>query len=216
MLVLAALGADGGRGAVRSIASWAIDQGRRPGVLDLCCEDFSEADTPPTKGACTVPRASIPEGVEKFRAEPPEARAAVMEQLRRYESASDLLIVRIPPRHRIALMQAAFLTGGLVLPIDGSDEALCEAQILSRQVSECFDGVAVWPFLCAREELDRFRAMARDFQALDVQPLDVEDPAAVAILGLLSPPPEEGFLAALLALPGSPAAELVRLDDLRL
>jgi hypothetical protein len=216
MLALAALGADEGRDALRSIALWAVEHGRRPGVLDLCCEDASGADTPPAKSVCSIPRASIPDGVGQFRAQRPDARAAVVEHLRRHESASDLLIVRIPPRHRIALMQAAFLTGGLVLPIDGSDEVFYEASNVLREVSEYFDGVAVWPYPCAREGLERFRAMARDFLALDVQPLDVEDPNAVAILGLLSPAPEEGFVAALLEPAGLPIAGLVRLDDLLL
>jgi hypothetical protein len=199
MLALAALGDDEGRGALRSITLWAIAQGRHPAVLDLCGEEAAGTGTAPAQGGHDIPLASIPGGVEQLRARSDGARTAVLEQLRRQEAAADLLIVRIPPGHRFTLMQAAFITGGLVVPLDGSDEALHEAWNALREIRECFEGVAVWPYPSTRDGLDRFRGMARGFLDLDVQPLDVEDPEAVAILDRLSPPPEEGFVAALLA-----------------
>jgi hypothetical protein len=127
-------------------------------------------------------------------------------------------VVRIPVRYRMTVARAAFLGGGLILPIDDSDRTLDEAFRLSREIVESFSGLTLWPFAPARAMLERYLAMARDFLRVEPVPLDRDGLELEPMLGSLPEPPGEGFAAALLT-PGvapPPAPELLQLDSIRL
>jgi hypothetical protein len=139
MLVIAALGADEGRAALIAAARWGLGSGRRPAALDLGCGSVAPEGGAREGGggaiepdAPRLPLACVPCGLERLGLERAEIVAELLERLRRHEWACDLLLVRIPPRSRVLLMQAAFLAGGLVLPLDDSDTVLREAFSLSR------------------------------------------------------------------------------------
>jgi hypothetical protein len=221
LLVIAGLGVDAGGAALRSAGLWATRLGRHPAVFELGRSERRQSEGGESirelpRGP-RVPVARVPCGPERLKEEPPEVVLAVMERLRRHESASDLLLVRIPASHRMTLMRAAFLAGGLVLPLDDSDETLDAAFRISREALESFLELSIWPFATTPATLDRYLAMTLDF--LKVRPTPF-DPARLDLgnaLETLSPAPEEGFLTALLA-PGSPAlpAELIQIDSMPL
>jgi hypothetical protein len=221
MLVVAGLGADGGDAALRSAGLWAAQLGRRPAVVELSWSDPSRGKTgTQTHGPVSetrVPVARISCGPERLKEEAPEVVAAVVERLRRHEAASDLLLIRSPARYRMALMRAAFLAGGLVLPLDESDATLDEAFRISREALESFLELPIWPFAAAPTPLDRYLSMAQDFLKVTPTPFDPARLDLGAALEALAAPPEEGFLTALLA-PGSPAppAELIQIGSMRL
>lgn len=202
MLVIAALGPDEGRAALREVARWALRNGRHPAALELGCGAPAPAgptapDASSSAGAPGVPWASVPCGPERIRAEPSEVIAEFLERLRRHETASDLLIVRIPPRSRMILMRAALLAGGIILPLDDSEDVLHEAYRLSREVMENFIDLALWPVTTRPRALERYLAIMRDFLGIRPRPFEMaEDPA---ILDDLPGAPEEGFIAAMLS-----------------
>jgi hypothetical protein len=211
MLVLAALGHDAGLEARAALARQALDLGRRPAALDVACEQPAEADR--GHGSLAIPLASIPCGPERLRGEPAEVVGALMQRLRRHEAAADLLIIRIPPSCRMALMRAAFLSGGLVVPLENSPEVLHEALRLSREVTENFMDLPVWPHSRDAGSLERYQSMMREFLTTEALPLDVDNDA----LDDLNPPPEEGFLAAMLAADSAkPPPRLLQLTSLHL
>lgn len=226
MLVIAGLGADEGRTALRAVAGWGLRNGKRPAALELACgapapeTDAPETDTPDDRPAPDTPRlplASLPSGPERLQVESPEVVAEVLERLRRYESASDLLLVRIPPRHRMVLMRAALLAGGIILPLDDSDSVLHEAFGLSREVMENFVDLALWPFSDRPQALERYLAMMQDFLGAHPRALDARMAEGAAFLDALPGAPEEGFLAALLAPDETPPpARLLQTGFLRL
>ena len=211
MLVLAALGHDAGFDARAALARRALDLGRRPAALDIACEQPVQA-----AGACSnlsIPLASIPCGPERLRGEPAEVVGALMQRLRRHEAAADLLLVRIPPACRMALMRAAFLSGGLVVPLEDSHDVLHEALRLSREATENFMDLPVWPHSRDAGTLERYQSMMREFLSTDPLPFAVDNEA----LDDLNPPPEEGFLAALLTTDSSkPPPRLLQLTSLHL
>jgi len=221
MLVIAGLGKDGGDAALRSAGLWATQLGRRPAVVELSWSDPQTADERvETRGAASgtrVPVARIPCGPERLKEESPEVVAAVVERLRRHESTSNLLLVRTPGRYRMTLMRAAFLAGGMVVPLDDSDETLDAAFRISREALESFLELAIWPFAAAPTALDRYLKMMLDFLKARPTPFDPARLDFGAALESLSAPPDEGFLTALLA-PGSPAppAELIQIGSMRL
>jgi hypothetical protein len=209
MLVLAALGPGQGYNARRTLARQALRLGRRPAAIDIAC------DKPPAESASpaghSIPLASIPCGLERLRGEPAEVVGALLQRLRKHEAAADLLIVRIPPVHRMALMRAAFLAGGLVLPLEDSHALLHGALRLSREVTENFMDLPVWPHTRDAGTLERYQAMMRDFLETEPRPFD----ANAETLDGLNAPPEEGFLAAILAADSSkPPPQLLQLASL--
>lgn len=221
MLVIAGLGADGGDAALRSAGLWARQLGRRPAVVELSWSESARRDgAGETRGPVSetrIPVARISCGPERLKEEAPEVVAAVVDRLRRHEAAADLLLVRTPARFRMALMRAAFLAGGLVVPLDDSDATLDEAFRISREALESFLELPIWPFAAAPAILDRYVSMAQDFLKVTPTPFDPARLDFNAALDVLSVPPEEGFLTALLA-PGSPAppAELIQIGSMRL
>jgi hypothetical protein len=132
-----------------------------------------------------------------LRLEPPEVVAELLERLRRHEMASDLLLVRIPPRHRTVLMRAAFLAGRIIVPLDDSDRVLDEAFRLSREIVDSFLDLALWPFADRPQALERYMAMVRDFLGVRPQAFDADMDEAAALLDRLPGAPDEGFLTAL-------------------
>lgn len=221
MLVVAGLGMDGGDAALRSAGLWATQLGRQPAVVELSWTaspnaDEREATRGPASGT-RVPVARIPCGPQRLKEESPEVVAAVVERLRRHESTANLLLVRTPGRYRMTLMRAAFLAGGMVVPLDDSDETLDAAFRISREALESFLELAIWPFATTPTALDRYLKMMLDFVKATPTPFDPARLDFGAALETLSTPPDEGFLTALLA-PGSPAppAELIQIDSMRL
>lgn len=211
MLVIAALGAEEGRAALRAAGRWALSHGRRPAALELGCGSLApEGDAREGRGdpmdadAPRLPLACVPCGPERLGLEPPEIVAELLERLRRHESASDLLLVRIPPRSRVLLMQAAFLAGGLILPLDGSDAVLHEAFGVSREVVESFVDLALWPFSDRPRALERYLAMMQESLGARPRSLDAELAEGPAFLDRLPGAPEEGFLPVLLTSKQSP------------
>jgi hypothetical protein len=211
MLVLAALGHDAGSEARAALARQAVELGRRPAALDIACEQPPQADR--ARGNLAIPLASIPCGPERLRGEPAEVVGALMQRLRRHEVAADLLIIRIPPACRMALMRAAFLSGGLVVPLENSHEVLHEALRLSREVTENFMDLPVWPHSRDAGTLERYQSMMREFLTTEALPLEVDNET----LEDLNPPPEEGFLEAMLTIDSStPPPRLLQLASLHL
>jgi hypothetical protein len=221
MLVIAGLGEDGGDAALRSAGLWATQFGRQPAVVELSWSDPPRSgEREGTRGSASgtrIPVARIPCGPERLKEESPEVVAAVVERLRRHESASNLLLVRTPGRYRMTLMRAAFLAGGMVVPLDDSDETLDAAFRISRETLESFLELAVWPFATTPTALDRYLRMMLDFLKVTPTPFDPTRLELAAVLETLSTPPEEGFLTALLA-PGSPSPpdELIQIGSMRL
>jgi hypothetical protein len=221
MVPLAAIGTDRGHRALRTIVRVALDRGRRPAVLDLACveppeSEESDARNRPDAGA-NVAMAAIPCGPERLRGEPPEVVAALLDRAHRHESGADLLVVRVPPASRMALMHAAFLAGAVVLPLEDSDAAAAQAFRITREVRENFLDVAVVPMARSLAASRRYLALTRDFLGDEPTGIDRNGGGFEEVLGRLSPPPEEGFTRALLA-PGAvaPPAELFHLGVLSL
>jgi hypothetical protein len=211
MLVLAALGHDAGFEARATLARQALALGRRPAALDVACEQPPPADR--ARSDLAIPLASIPCGPERLRREPAEVVGALKQRLRRHEAAADLLIVRIPPSCRMALMRAAFLSGGLVVPLDHSHEVLHEALRLSREVTENFMELPVWPYSRDAGTLERYQSMMREFLTTEARPLEVDNDT----LDDLNPSPEEGFLTAMLSTDSAkPPPRLLQLTSLHL
>ena len=205
MLVIAALGADEGRAALRAAARWGLGNGRRPAALELGCGNLApEGEAREGRGdpmepdAPRLPVACVPGGPERLGLEPPGIVAELLERLRRHESASDLLLVRIPPRSRMLLTQAAFLAGGLILPLDDSDAVLHEAFGLSREVVETFVDLALWPFSDRPRALERYLAMMQESLGVRPRTLDAGLAEGPAFLDKLPGAPAEGFLPVLL------------------
>jgi hypothetical protein len=202
MLVIAALGSDAGDDVRRSITRWALRSGRHPAALDIGCADelpepAAPGDVAPVEGP-RIPLANLPSAPERLREEPAEVLAAALEQLRRLECSADLMIVRIAPRFRMALMRAAFLAGGLVVPVQDSYEVLYEAFQISREVLESFLDLTVWPAAADRASLQRYQAMMREVLDTECRPLADEGVESSVLLDSLIAPPEEGFLASLI------------------
>jgi len=201
--VVAGLGEDGGLAAVKAMAAWAARGGRRPAVLDLGSGEPTAQGASPWPGHAStagrrIPLARIPRELERLRHEPAEVLSAIVERLHRHESDADLLIVRIPAAQRMVLMRAAFLAGGIVIPVDRAEGAPGKAFRLSREVSESFPDLPIWPAPLDRTALDRYLRMMRDFLRMAPQALDMESAEIEPFLQRLAAPPEEGFVAALL------------------
>jgi len=210
MLVIAALGEDGGDAALRTVARWALAIGRRPAALDLVRGGRASngggtgtAGGVPSEGragaTAVLPWAGLPGGPERLRVEPPEVVAELIERLRQHEIASDLLLVLMPPGARLLLMRAALLSGGIVLPLDDSADALEEACRLSREVLENFVDLDLWPFADDPVALQRYLEAMQEFPGARPCPLEIEMGRGRAIIDRLHGAPAEGFLAALLA-----------------
>jgi hypothetical protein len=118
------------------------------------------------------------------------------------------------PTARASLARAVFLSGGLVVPVGGSDKVLHEAFGLVDDLIESFPRMRVWPWDPDSKSVERFRVMARDFLRLEVDPLPEEEPSMLRLLDGLSPAPDSGFLAALIT-PAAPAPPPPRLLELR-
>jgi len=221
MLVVAALGSDAGAGVLRQLARWALDAGRHPAVLDIGnsngLELLGSGTEPVPDSRGRVPLANLPSTLENLKDQPAEILAASLERLRRHESLSDLLLVRVPPDYRMALMRAAFLAGGLVVPVEDSPEVLHEALRISRELAESFLDVALWPFPCDAAALERYRTLMFEFLGAETTSPDLEPARAGDVLNRLSAPPREGFLVSLIDPDTpSPPAQLLQIGTLRL
>lgn len=213
MLVIAGLGEDEGHGARGALARCALNLGRRPAAVDIGCADRAgrhAAESSRGPGRASIPLLSLPSAPERLRDEPSEVLACALERLRRHESSADLLLVRIAPRCHMALMRAAFLAGGLVVPVTNSYELLYQAFQLARQALESFLDLALWPHSPDPAAVARFQAMVREVLAEQVGPLNDDSDGAAAALDRLAAPPEAGFLVSLIDPdnPGPPAALL--------
>lgn len=216
MLVIAGLGADEGDETRRALARWGLRQGRRPAALDIGCtaRGSASAGDPRAPEWTSIPLLSLPSAPERLRDEPAEVLSALLEQLRRHESAADLLLVRVSPRFRMALMRAAFLAGGLIVPVANSYDTLYEAFQLARQALESFLDLALWPHSPDPVAVNRFRAMVREVLARELDPLEE---AQAGALDRLAAPPEAGFLVSLVdSDTPSPPAELLQVGSLTL
>lgn len=220
MLVIAGLGPDEGDEARRTLARRALRAGRRPAALDIGCTAAAgprNAGEPAPPEWSSIPLLSLPSAPERLRNEPAEILASLLERLRRHESSADLLVVRIAPRFRMALMRAAFLAGGLVVPVANSYDLLYEAFQLARQALEAFLDLALWPHSSDPAAVARFRAMVREVLAEEIHPLEDDEKGAAAALDRLASPPEAGFLVSLIDPDTpSPPAELLRAGSLTL
>jgi hypothetical protein len=203
MLVVAGLGPTSGLDALQALARWGVQEGHKVAVVDFDPAPLDQAQENKSVSApaarIAVPLASVPCGLDGLRHGDPGCVAAVADRLRCHESAADLLLVRIPAGDRQALAKAAFLAGGLILPLDGGDGAVHAAFRLSREMSESFPGISLVPYSSDPRAIDLYAEMARDFLGVAAESLEGEGAPADEILGSLSAAPEEGFLAALLA-----------------
>jgi hypothetical protein len=221
MLVIAGLGADEGSSALCAVARWGLRNGRHPATMELGCAASAPVEDanggPPAPQASRLPLASVPCGPEHLRVQSPEVVAELIGRLQRHESASDLLLLRIPLRHRTVLLRAALLAGGIILPLDDSDAVLYEAFQISREVTEYFVDLAVWPLTDQPRALERFLTMTRDFLGVEPRPFAAAMTEGTVVLDHLPGAPEEGFLAALLALDATPVpTQLLQTGFLRL
>jgi hypothetical protein len=214
MVTIAAIGPAEGGEARTALARWAMRRDLRPAAVDVAC---AETELPTPAAAPRCPLASIPCGPERLKEETPEVVAALLARLRKLESEADLVILRIPPRHRMALMRAAFIAGGLVIPLEDSYALLHEALRLSREVTENFLDLPIWPYATNGAVLERYQATMQEFLGSEPRPIDLEKWESAAPLKRLSAPPQEGFLAALLTsdLP-APSPRLLRIGSLQL
>jgi len=220
MLVVAGLGPDGGDAARKALARWALLRGRHPAALDIGCTDCVEPgadDGSPASERSSIPLISLPSSPERLRDEPPEILASLLERLRRHESSADLLVVRIAPRYHMALMRAAFLAGGLVVPVTNSYELLYQAFQLAREALESFLDLTLWPHSSNPVALTRFRAMVREVLTEEIAPFGEDTEGSAGALDRLAAPPEPGFLVSLIDpdTPGPPA-ELLKVGSLAL
>lgn len=221
MIPVAALGSDRGDRALRVIARAALGAGRRPAVLDLACVEPPRAAEPQPgcapETADSVAMAAIPCGPERLRGESPEVVAALLNRVRRHENGTDLLVVRVPPASRMALMQAAFLAGAVVLPLEDSEDVAAEAFRIAREVRDNFLDIKVVPMARSRASMNRYLALTRDFLGDESAGIAADGTGLESLLDRLSPPPGEGFTTALLA-PGAvaPPPELFHLGSLSL
>jgi hypothetical protein len=218
MLTVAGLGADRGEAALRAAGQWALVLGRRPTFADLggVGEESPErpGDEPLPDGEGRVGRASLPCNPERIRGLPVEIALAFFARLRRHETSSDLLIVRIPVRERLALMRAAFLSGSVVVPSEATDEGHREAVQVSREILESFHEISVWPHASDPRSLERFLAAVGEPSGARVVPFGPDHLDLAACLDRLRDPPDEGFLVGLLAPePATLPPELLRMDS---
>jgi hypothetical protein len=218
MLVIAGLGEDEGDEARRALARCALSLGRRPAAVDIGCADRTgrhAAEISSSAERTSIPLLSLPTAPERLRDEPSEVLACALERLRRHESSADLLLVRIAPRCHMALMRAAFLAGGLVVPVSDSYDLLYQAFQLARQALENFLDLALWPHSPDPAAVARFQAMVQEVLAARVGPLTDDADGAAAALDRLAAPPEAGFLVSLID-PDTPhqPTELLRAEFL--
>jgi hypothetical protein len=220
MVAVAGLGADATAAAVRSAAQWATVLGRHPSITDLSCvepEDPAREEPRSPIGGGRVARARVPCGLERIRREPAEVSVALLGRLRRHERASDLVIVSIPARERLALMRAAFLAGAIVMPVDGSGADLDEALDVTREVLRNFLEVSVWPFATCARNMERFLKAAGEHDRARILPFDPGHRDLGAAFDGLRDAPREGFLVGLLAPePATLSEELLRIDSVPL
>ena len=220
MIVVAGMGPDGGAAALRSAAQWALLLGRRVAISD-CCAAAGPADPAPRAAdpepASGLPRARLGCPPDRLAAMRADVVAAVLDRLRRHERSSDLLLLRVPLRERVALMRAVFLGRGLVLPLDDSEAGQREAVELARDIVRSFSEVALWPYSESGRVLARCMIELRELGRERIVPFDPGRLDLVRALEALPGPPEEGFVAAtLLPAPADVPAELLRFDSLEL
>ncbi len=214
MVTLAAIGPGEGCVAQRALARWAVRQGMDPAAVDIVCAEQEEASA---LAVSRCPLASLPYGPERLKEEMPEVVAALLARLRKLEAEADLLIVRIPPSHRMTLMRAAFIAGGLVIPLEDSYDLLHEALRLSKEVMENFLDLPIWPYAADGAVLERYQAMVREFLGLEPRPFSLVEGESADALEQLSAAPQQGFLTALLTCDlADPPPELLRIGSLRL
>jgi hypothetical protein len=217
MLVIAGLGPSAGLEALEALARWGVEGGRKVAVVDFDPTPrplaAARAAREVPAGGTSVPLASVPCGLDRLRHEDPGSLAAVAERLRRLESAADLLLVRVSASDRKALARAAFLAGGLIVPLDGGDAAVHAAFHVSRELAESFPGISLVPFAADPEALDLFTGMARDFLGVAGDSIEGEGAPLDEVLRSLAAPPPEGFLSALIAV-GAPAESVPRLFEM--
>ncbi|MBZ5637519.1 MAG: hypothetical protein LAO51_02050 [Acidobacteriia bacterium] len=218
MLVVAGLGPSVGSEALLAVARWALKGGRKVAVVDFGHPSpGGPADLPPAgvaEARETVPFASVPCGLDGLRREAPSSLAAVAERLRRHESEADLVIVRVPAEDRLALSRAAFLAGGLIVPLDGGDGVVHAAFCLSREFAESLPAVVLVPHASDPAALDLYTSMVRDFLGEGSTPVDEEDAPVGDVLLPLAGPPEGGFLPALLSAAAAGTPSPPRLLDI--
>jgi hypothetical protein len=208
VVVVAGIGPDSGSWAFRSVCRWLHGTGRGVAALDFESAGAHEGRAAePSVGdapGVVVAVARMPGGPEGVRGASPAIQAAVLERLRRHEDAAGALVVRVPSRHRMTLMRAAFLAGGLIVPVDPAESAIADAFAVSREARESFLDLVLHPCGEDREAVARYLEIMRQFVGAEPRPLDfaIEDPSL--FLGRLAAPPPEGFATALLV-PGTPA-----------
>ena len=182
VIVVAGLGPDRGAGAVVHLARSGAGRDLRVAVVDLAAEPIPATAERPV---ASVPVASLPHGIEGLRLEPAETVRAVLERLRRLEAGCDLLVVRIPASAGRVLARAAFLAGGVVLPIGPGDKALHEALWLSRNLLESLPGIALVPYSADEAALTRYSEILRAFDDAGPGSLEVDDlagPEAIVVV----------------------------------
>lgn len=221
MLTVAALGVGQGDVALQSAGQWATVLGKLPSITDFCSREHRVSDcsgdeqTPIGDGR--VSRASLPCAPERIRGLPVEVALAVFEELRRHESASDLLIVRIPVRERRTLMRATLLSGAVVVPLEESEADFHEAVEISREILRSFLEISIWPFSSSPRRMERYLATIHEQCSTRIVPFDPGHLDLATALDDLPDPPKEGFLSGLLApRPTSLPAELLRIDSVTL
>lgn len=218
MLVIAGTSSGMAADSIRAVVNWALSNSRLPAVLDL--EVGAEGGKPEVSAEpdrAGVPLAVVPCGLERLQAERPEIVAPVLERLRRHEVESDLLVVHIPVRYRMVLVRAAFLAGGLVVPLDGTEAGLSRAYGLTREIQQSFHEIRIWPLPVDRAALEKFSSMTRDFLGIEAVPLGERSEKPAGLLEGLPGPPEEGFLTAVLGCgENRPSGHLLRIGRMEI
>ncbi len=207
VVVVAGLGHDRGAAAVVHLARSGVGRDLRVAVVDLAAEPIPASGENPV---ASVPIASLPHGIEGLRLEPAETVRAVLERLRRLEAGCDLLVVRIPASAGHVLARAAFLAGGVVLPIGQGDKALHEALWLSRNLLDSLPGIALVPYSADEAALGRYAEILRAFDEAGSSSPEADDLEGLDAIAPLAGGTGEGFLASLVgeSLSGEPQTVL--------
>ncbi len=208
MLVVADAGA--GEAALGWVAEWAGLLGRSPAVVELFSGWPADRPSIPANG---VRRAVVACEPNRLDREPLGNVVAMLDALRRHESRADLLLLRIPLRHRHPILRATLLAGALVVALDATEKAVPAALSLARDALASVADLRLWAFSPSPSALGRFLETAGESgsPALALDPREIDLAAA---LEALPGAPDGGFLTAVVApAPASLPADLLAIES---
>jgi hypothetical protein len=215
MLVIAGMSPAADRHTLLQLAGWALEAGRVPALIDLAAGERPVLAPEDGGSGTSIQAAVLPSVPERLQSERAEVLAAVLERLRKIELSSDLLLLRIPYSRRMMLMKAAFMAGGMVIPLEHQERTLAEAYRLTRETVRSFDNVEIWPLPLSEPALARYHSMTSDFLGIRPDQIDGARFRSPGLLELLPEPPGEGYTYTLLQeRQDPPPADLLRIGTI--